>query len=160
LSGLGSRYPYMESSEGWDEFLDVLLRLRERVRQEGAVLLVEGDRDRTSLQCLGIPTDSVILAHNGRRLAQVAQDLQDRSRPVVILTDWDRKGGQLAHRLSQMLAGQGIPVDLELRRRLSRVVLGEVQTVEGLISWASRTAERTRRPLDLWLSDLDRAEEE
>ena len=50
-----------------------------------------------------------------------------------MLTDWDRKGGQLARLVREGLAANGAQADLVYRRELAR--LSHVRTVEGLAGW-------------------------
>jgi 5S rRNA maturation endonuclease (ribonuclease M5) len=71
---------------------------------------------------------------------------------VIVLTDWDREGGQLARRLREFLDAEQVPLDLEYRRRLARVLRGELAQVEGLYGWARRLAERQGRSLEQLLS--------
>jgi len=118
-------------------------------------LLVEGERDRRSVQRLGVNAPTY-LVHRGARLSNVAQDLTSSTRTVVLLTDWDAAGGELARRLKELLSDGQLAVDLELRRRLGVALRGEVVHLEGLGSWARRRAEETGVPLEEWLEDPDR----
>ncbi|MCI4344563.1 MAG: hypothetical protein L3J87_02935, partial [Thermoplasmata archaeon] len=71
---------------------------------------------------------------------------------VVVLTDWDTEGGHLAQKLREFLEAERLTFDLDFRRRLARVLRGEVAHVEGLAGWARRTAEREGAPLDHFLA--------
>lgn len=115
------------------------------------MVVVEGERDRASLQALGIQ-GTIVLVHNGHSLAAVAQSLAELRRPVVVLTDWDTEGGHLARRLREFLEASGVRFDLDFRRKLSRRLKGELVHVEGLAGWARRSAEREGAPLDHFLS--------
>jgi 5S rRNA maturation endonuclease (ribonuclease M5) len=131
--------------------LDEFLRLWERIRlesaEEGTVVVVEGDRDRTSLRRLGLP-GPIVKVHRGRPLAGTAHDLVSGSRRVIVLTDWDVEGGHLARRLREFLEPERLEFDLEYRRRLARVLRGELVHVEGLYRWARRLAQRNGHSLD------------
>jgi len=130
----------------FDEFWDVWERLRAASRVPGTVVVVEGERDRRSVRRLGL-SGPVVLVHRGRTLSETAQHLTATARRVIILTDWDTEGGHLPQRLKEFLgAGRSGP-DLELRRRLARVLRGELVHVEGLYGWANRTAEKGHRSL-------------
>ncbi|MGI0129316.1 MAG: toprim domain-containing protein [Thermoplasmata archaeon] len=134
-----------------DELLDGFLRLWERLRAEsrqpGTVVVVEGERDRRSLRRLGLP-GTIVTVHHGRALAGTAHDLVGHSRRVIVLTDWDTEGGHLARRLKEFLEAERLVLDLEYRRRLARIVRGELVHVEGLYGWVRRIAERNGRPLE------------
>lgn len=116
----------------------------------GTVILVEGTRDRSALVGLGVRAP-IRIVHGGLSLADLAASLTGRSRRVVILTDWDRSGGQLAHRL-EMLVGDGRHrVDLETRRDLARALRGELVHVEGLLRWTERKLQKAGYTIEEWL---------
>ena len=148
----------MRADRGPDEPLAGFLRLWQRLRSEsaerGTVVVVEGDRDRTSLRRLGIP-GPIVKVHRGRALAGTAHDLVGQSRRVIVLTDWDVEGGHLARRLREFLEAERLELDLEYRRRLARIVRGELVHVEGLFGWARRQAERNGASLDELLGPVE-----
>jgi 5S rRNA maturation endonuclease (ribonuclease M5) len=127
----------------WEEFLLV-------TNDDSAVVVVEGERDRRALRRLGV-SGRVTLLHAGRRMSELIRALSRPGQRVIVLTDWDREGGHLAHRLGELLSAEGIRVDAEFRRRLAKTLRGEVVHVEGLAGWARRLAEREGAPLDHWI---------
>jgi 5S rRNA maturation endonuclease (ribonuclease M5) len=137
-------------AEAWDDFLKLWQEFLSGVNDDSTVVVVEGDRDRRSLRHLGV-SGRVELLHSGRGMSQLTRALTSPGLRVVVLTDWDREGGHLAHRLAELLVAEGVRVDLEFRRRLTRTLHGEVAHVEGLAGWARRSAERAGAPLDHWL---------
>lgn len=151
--GPSGRYGSGTMRNGYDphDALEEFLRLWERLRTEsaesGTVVVVEGDRDRTSLRRLGLP-GAIVKVHRGRALSGTAHDLVGRSRRVIVLTDWDVEGGHLARRLREFLEAEPLSLDLDYRRRLARIVRGELVHVEGLYGWARRLAERQGTSLE------------
>ncbi len=137
----------------WEEFLEVWTELREKTRLPGTIVVVEGERDRASLTSLRIEGEIVAL-HRGRPLGHVAESLVGRARCVIVLTDWDAKGGQLAHRLKEFLEAGPLELDLDSRRRVARALRGEVVHVEGLAGWARRSALRAGTTLEAALSNV------
>jgi 5S rRNA maturation endonuclease (ribonuclease M5) len=123
----------------WAEFLRLWEKFLDDSDRPGTVVVVEGERDRISLQRLGVRAP-VVLVHHGRTLAQVAHELTVSATRAVVLTDWDTEGGHLARRLRGFLVPNRL--DLDFRRRLARVLRGEIVHVEGLAGWARRLAER------------------
>jgi dTMP kinase len=101
------------------------------------VILVEGRRDIGSLHLLGVKREMIAVQTQGGLLG-VAESLCAQGKKAVILTDWDRKGGQLARLLRQGLESCGVPYDEELRRRMARVCSGEVKDVESLPTYFTR----------------------
>jgi 5S rRNA maturation endonuclease (ribonuclease M5) len=136
-----------DRASAWPEFARLFLRLREEVATGRVVVLVEGERDRRSLKALGL-RGPVELVHAGRTMSELAARLSREGRRVVVLTDWDAAGGQLARKLREFLEAEAVGIDLEYRRRFARVLRGEVVHVEGLNGWAKRTAAEAGTPID------------
>lgn len=143
-----------EAATTLEEFLELWGRLRTESQREGTVVVVEGERDRRSLRRLGLP-GAILLVHRGDSLAATAQHLARHSRHVVVLTDWDSEGGQFARRLKGFLEAEPLTFDLEYRRRLARILRGELVHVEGLHGWARRLAERQGGTLDHFLRQAE-----
>lgn len=135
-----------EVEESWAEFRRVWERLVDDLDDPATALLVEGERDRAALRALGLG-GRILLAHRGRRVGELAQELSRDCRRLIVLTDWDSSGGEIAHGIAELLEGTTTQPDLELRRRMAKAVRGEVVHVEGLRSWALRMGERTGEPL-------------
>lgn len=130
----------------FDEFWELWGHLQNDSRASGTVVVVEGERDRRSLRRLGLP-GTIVLVHRGRTISETAQLLAASARRVIVLTDWDTEGGHLAQRLKEFLGTGRSGPDLEYRRRLARILRGELVHVEGLYGWARRTAEKGNRSL-------------
>jgi 5S rRNA maturation endonuclease (ribonuclease M5) len=143
-----------DRDRAWEEFLEVWCELRELAAKPGTVVVVEGERDRASLAALQI-RENVVALHRGRPLGEVAHRLSLQARTVVILTDWDTAGGQLARRLRVFLEAMPLTLDLDSRRRLSKAVRGEVAHVEGLAGWARRSADRAGTTVESALAEAE-----
>jgi 5S rRNA maturation endonuclease (ribonuclease M5) len=131
------------SDEAFDEFL--LLWQKLLAEADGSVVVVEGERDVRSLRRLGW-SGPLRAIHRGGTLAETAERLAQLGRRVIVLTDLDSKGGELARRLRGFLGTSGL--DLDYRRRLARVLRGELVHIEGLHGWARRNAERRGQLLE------------
>ncbi len=136
------------------EFAELWQNFRAQCEAPGTIVVVEGERDRRSVARLGVPARIFVL-HGGRTLAESAEELVREGRRVVLLTDWDTEGGHLAHRLTEFLAAERLVLDLDTRRRLARVLRGELVHVEGLYGWARRLAEKQGETLDAVLGPLE-----
>jgi 5S rRNA maturation endonuclease (ribonuclease M5) len=134
------------AADSFDEFLDLWSRLRADSAASGAVVVVEGERDARALRRLDL-AGRIALVHRGRSLSATAHDLA-AARRVIVLTDWDTEGGHLARRLKEFLESEPLDLDLEYRRRLARILRGELVHVEGLHGWARRQAEKRGDLLD------------
>jgi len=131
-----------DAKDTLDKLDRVLQDLRER--PENSTLLVEGRKDKTALWVLGVEGD-VMPIQNGRRIFEVAEELARDGREAIILTDWDRKGGQLCRLLKQALRACVVPFDDTKRARLARLSKKEIKDVESLPAFMSRLVSEAQK---------------
>ncbi|HYA11141.1 MAG TPA: toprim domain-containing protein [Thermoplasmata archaeon] len=143
MRGVGAPEPL----EPFDEFVELWGKLLAETDAAGTVVVVEGERDRRAVRRLGW-TGSVVVVHRGRPISATASGLVASRGKVIVLTDWDTEGGHLARRLRDFLTAEDVRLDLDYRRRLARILRGELTHVEGLFGWARRQAERRGEPLE------------
>lgn len=118
------------------ERLELVEELLDEIREHaesGALIIVEGRRDRNTLNRLGIEGEILLATH--MPLLDLADGIASEHREVVMLTDWDRGGNELAARISRHLRSQGIMPNVELRGRLRTLVQKKVKDVEGLYTY-------------------------
>jgi 5S rRNA maturation endonuclease (ribonuclease M5) len=111
-----------------------LQKLIERLNHEadkGAVIVVEGARDRDSLRAMGVSGRIVCIQSSRRNPLGFAEQLEGE-RNVIILTDFDRQGIFLANRLLRILNSQRIRTNLVLWRELRGLTRSELRSVEEL----------------------------
>ncbi len=77
----------------------------------------------------------------------VAEKLAKEQKEAVILTDWDRKGGQLAQLLRSSLSANGIRFDDHIRMRLVILVKKDIKDIESLPAFYSRLVGLSQNPL-------------
>jgi len=118
-----------DAQETLEELEELLLRLRER--PEGTVILVEGKKDRAALTCLGI-SGEIVQVQDARGIFGVAEELARKGQEAIVLTDWDRKGGQLAELLRNALKANGVRYDDTIRARMSMLGKKEIKDIESL----------------------------
>jgi 5S rRNA maturation endonuclease (ribonuclease M5) len=124
-----------DPEETLEELSTILEELKERSHEE--VVLVEGQKDRAALTVLGIDGE-VWQVQGPNTIFSTAERLATEGRPAIILTDWDRKGGQLARLLRQGLRANGVRFDDELRLRLVLLVKAEIKDIESLPAFFTR----------------------
>lgn len=111
---------------------EVELALDELVVANNAVpVIVEGIKDRRALQKLGL-TGKIITINKGMSLSDFSDWISERYDEVILLTDWDRRGGSLCRRLKELLKGR-VKYDISFRQRFSTHAM--IKKVEGLPSW-------------------------
>lgn len=112
--------------------LDELGALLAGLRAADAPVVVEGMRDEAALRALGI-TAPVLRLHSGVPILHFCEKAARRGiKRVILLTDWDRKGRVLFHRLLDGFRGCSVECDIEPWLKLGRLLAGEVREVEGM----------------------------
>jgi len=91
------------------EFLRLLDRLKD------FVIIVEGKKDREALKTLGLNN---VIAVNGRPLIKVVNEIKYLGERPVILTDFDKRGIDIAKRLSRLFQAYKIHPNSSLRCKL------------------------------------------
>ncbi|WP_148882568.1 toprim domain-containing protein [Thermococcus aciditolerans] len=112
-------------AENYKRFLELIDKLREF---EGA-LIVEGLRDEVALRNLGVRAEIIRLSR--LPLTEVAL-IASSYKEVMILTDFDRTGEELARKLLRYLEGYPCRVDAETRRELRRIAKKDIKGIEDL----------------------------
>lgn len=118
-----------------EEILKVLGRLKELSADH--VILVEGRKDREALAYLGISGDVFQIQSSGGPSA-AAEYVESRGGKAVILTDWDRRDGNLAAALRDILGRDNPDIDGSVREDLSRLSRHYIKDVEALDSLVDR----------------------
>jgi len=111
---------------------EVELALDDLVEENRSVpVIVEGKKDKRALQSLGL-TGIIITINKGKSLSDFADEVINLHQRVIILSDWDRRGGSLCRRLKELFEAR-IEYDVTIRQRLSKFAM--IKKVEGLPSW-------------------------
>lgn len=125
----------LDPEETLEDLTIILDELKERSHSE--VILVEGLKDRAALTVLGVDGE-VWQVQGPNTIFSLAERLATEGRPAIILTDWDRKGGQLARMLRDGLKANGVRYDDEIRRKLVFLVKKEIKDIESLPAFFTR----------------------
>ncbi len=106
----------------------------EKQSEAGVPIIVEGRRDETALRRLGISGTILCLKAAGEPRLKFIERL-DGSKRAIVLTDFDREGGELGTWLYQELSHRGIHVDNQVWRKIRGLARTEVRSVEELPSF-------------------------
>jgi 5S rRNA maturation endonuclease (ribonuclease M5) len=130
------------------EVLEELTWLLEELRDRPSnqVILVEGLKDRAALTVLGVGGE-VWQVQGPNSIFSTAERLAKEDKEAVILTDWDRKGGQLAHLLRSSLNANGIRYDENIRMKLVILVKKDIKDIESLPAFYSRLVGLSQNPV-------------
>ncbi len=120
-------------AENYKRFLELIDEVREF---EGAIV-VEGPRDEVALRNLGVRAEIIRLSRLPlSETALIASSFGN----VMILTDFDSAGEELAGKLLRYLEGFPCRVDSKTRRELRKIVKKDIKGVEDLYGLYLKTA--------------------
>ena len=119
----------MDYKKSLEDLEKIIVELQEE--NKTIPIIVEGEKDILALRRLGI--DGTIISLNlGVSLTNFCDKLADEFKDIIILTDWDRRGGFLCHTIKRNLEGR-VNCDIHYRELFARNAM--IRTVEGLPSW-------------------------
>lgn len=121
------------------EALEELITSLQEASAGGAVIIVEGRRDESALRSLGIEGPVRMASH--RPALDLAEDVARNFSQIIVLTDWDEKGEEMARIIEQHLRSVGSRADMDTRSRLKRLVRKEIKDVESLDFYVERMRE-------------------
>ncbi len=127
---------YRKKLEDMEEILSDMSLLT-----QDAVFIVEGKRDVQALISLGMHARFEIATQ--RPLPYLCDDIALLKRPVVILTDWDRRGNILMLKIKKYLQSLDVNPDTELRERIASIVRKDIKDVESLPTYMSKLRQIT-----------------
>lgn len=103
----------------------------------GAPVVVEGVKDVRALKRLGVEKNVISLG-KGLSIVQFCEQLAREWDQVILMTDWDRKGGRIARVLKEAFEADGVKVNDRIRARLVTLAKKEVKDIEGLPTFLER----------------------
>jgi 5S rRNA maturation endonuclease (ribonuclease M5) len=133
----------MDECERLSEILSIIGEIAERA-ESGSAILVEGRRDRDSLLALGVRGDIIMTSH--QQLFRLAEELAREKPDVVILTDWDERGEEVALKIKEYLKADGVYADCSLRDGLKDLVKKEIKDIESLYKLVERLKKECSKP--------------
>lgn len=125
----------LEDIERLEKLEELVLELQ-TLAEKGAVIVVEGKKDAGSLRSLGIKGD--IRQASQTPLLEFTESLQRSKKEIVLLTDWDRKGGIVARRIIKHLLTYGIMPNTHIRSKIRALAKKRIKDVEGLNDYINK----------------------
>lgn len=149
VASTGRRYPGHIRNPRIDLYtrkLDQASKIFQELQEEsdaGVPIIVEGRRDESALRKLGIRGTIHCLKATGEPRFRFIERL-DGSKRAIVLTDFDREGGELGAWLYQELSHRGVLADNQLWRKIRGLARTEVRSVEELPSFVRALEIRSR----------------
>ena len=127
---------YKKSLEEIEKALDDLIE-----ENISIPIIVEGEKDIEALKKIGV-SGTIISVNAGISIIDFCDRIARHYKEVIILTDWDRKGGFLCHTIMKNLQGR-VSCNTTYREILSKNSV--TKTLEGLPSWINTLKERINK---------------
>ena len=113
------------------KLLSIMEELQNCAKQ-GMPILIEGKKDEEALRKLGINGNFMKVSGSPLKLFEIAEIAAKSSSKIIILTDFDKKGNELAKRLSEDIQRLGSHADLENRRKIMGITRRYIKDIESL----------------------------
>jgi 5S rRNA maturation endonuclease (ribonuclease M5) len=127
----------MDYKKSFEDLLKAISELKEE--NKISPIIVEGEKDIDALHKLDI-NGTIISVNSGFSLIDFCDKIAREYKEVIILTDWDRRGGYLCHTIRKNLEGRVI---CNTRYRKIFAENSIIKTVEGLPSWITTMNDKT-----------------
>jgi 5S rRNA maturation endonuclease (ribonuclease M5) len=125
----------IENRERLLKLEELILELQE-LSDSGAIIVVEGRKDSGSLRFLGI--NGEIRLASQHPLLEFTDLLSTSKKEIILLTDWDNKGGLMARKIMQHLSNYGILPNTAIRSKLRSLSKKSIKDVESLNNYISK----------------------
>jgi len=112
------------------EKLEELILELQQMSDKGALIIVEGQRDRKALRALGIA--GTIMLGTKKSILVFCEEVAREYNNVIILTDWDEKGDKLATLMEGYLRCTSAAVNMDIRKKILNLVRKRIKDIESL----------------------------
>lgn len=124
-----------EDIERLEKLEELILELQ-ALSDSGAIIVVEGKKDAESLRFLGIKGEIRLSTH--QPLLEFTEALQRSGKEIILLTDWDKKGGESMHKIIQHLLAYGIMPNTRIRAKIRALVKKRIKDVESFNNYIAK----------------------
>jgi len=128
----------MDDQKSLEELENALAEIREE--NLTVPVLVEGEKDVAALRILDL-SGEIIRFNTGQSVADFCDTIAQKHRKIIVLTDWDWRGGRLCQQIKKNLEYR---VEVNLRYRSLFAKRCPCRTVEGLPSWIQTLQKKVR----------------
>lgn len=128
----------MDYEKSLEDLEEALFGLREE--NKTVPIIVEGDKDIEALRKLDI-TGEILRFNVGLSIPDFCDMISQKYKNIILLTDWDRKGGYLCSTIKKNLESR---VGCNTRYREIFAKRSMIRTLEGLPSWIKTLKQKVR----------------
>lgn len=121
----------------YEKSIENIKKILEELKEEcnSKPIIVEGERDVKALLKLGFKC-KIITANKGVSLTDFCDMIARKYDEIIILTDWDKKGGYLCSTIRKNLQGR-VKCNIYYRKILAQN--STTKKIEGIPSWIETT---------------------
>ena len=119
----------MDDLERLEKLEGLILELQQ-MSDKGAVIIVEGKRDRKAMRALGITGD--IELGTKKSILVFCEDVAREYNNVIVLTDCDEKGDKLASLMEGYLRSTSADVNMDILKKIKNLVQKRIKDIESL----------------------------
>ncbi len=128
------------------ERLEKILEHLSHESEKDNLIIVEGAKDKNALRAMGI-TGSILCLQSSRLNPLEFVEQLGHLRQAIVLTDFDRQGVSLAHRLSRILNSRGTLGNIIIWRSLRELTRSSLRSVEELPGYRERLRLEVEKPI-------------
>ena len=128
----------MDYKKSLEEIEKTLTEMKEE--NKTVPIIVEGEKDIDALRKLGI-TGEIISYNTGLSISNFCDHIAQKHKKIILLTDWDRKGGYLCMMIKKNLESR-VQCNTYYRKIFAK--RSTTRMVEGLPSWISTLQEKVK----------------
>ena len=107
-------------------------------------VIVEGKKDEQSLISIGL--NGTIIKIRGP-LSKLCEQISKEHKKVILLTDWDKKGGSICRNLKNYLNANSVKYDDRIRAEIALLCKKEIKDVESLFTYIENLKRKCRKRL-------------
>ena len=126
--------------------------------EKGNPIIVEGPKDKSALRAIGIE-GSIMCLQSSRLSPLEFVEALGNLREAIILTDFDRQGVALAHKLSRSLNTRGTIGNIILWRSLRELTRSYLRSVEELPGYHERLKLESENAGNVFRNEIKRRHE-
>jgi 5S rRNA maturation endonuclease (ribonuclease M5) len=129
----------MDDEKALEDLEEALSTLREE--NQTVPIIVEGDKDIAALRTLEV-SGEIIRFNKGWSVSDFCDMIAQKYRRIILLTDWDRRGGRLCLQIKKNLENR-VAIELTYRGVFARRC--PCRTVEGMPTWLVTLRKKVER---------------
>jgi 5S rRNA maturation endonuclease (ribonuclease M5) len=126
----------------YEKYLEEIKKALSYLREENKEIpiIVEGEKDINALKQLNI-VGEIITSNTGSSLSNLCDKIASKYKKIIILTDWDKRGGYICHTIKNNLQGR-VNCNISYRRLFAKN--STIRTIESLPSWIDTLKDKTK----------------